>query len=87
MNDEEVLSVLRAEEKQRTPVELAELLGSMIDGGVSHSGIVSYFKRAFPVIPLRVLLESGLWHRVGYGGLSDEGFNELLRPWVGRSVR
>ncbi|WP_223641622.1 hypothetical protein [Corallococcus sp. EGB] len=86
MNDEEVLNALRVKEKLLTPVELAELLGSMLEGGVSHSAIVSYFKRAFPSIPLRVLLESGLWWRVGKGRLSDQGFNELLRPWVGRVV-
>ena len=84
MNDDEVLAALRAEEKRLTPVELAELLGSMIEGGVSYSAIVSYFKRAFPSTPLRVLLDSGLWWRVSNGGLGDEWFNDHLGPWLGR---
>lgn len=86
MRDEDVLNVLRAKEKLLTPLELAELLGGMLEGGISHSAIVFYFKRAFPSIPLRVLLESGLWWRVGEGKLSDQGFNEHLSPWVGRGV-
>ncbi|NOK17700.1 hypothetical protein [Corallococcus carmarthensis] len=85
MSDEDVLNALRAKEKLLTPVGLAELLGSMREGGISHGAIVFYFKRAFPSIPLRTLLESGLWWRVGKGELSDQGFNELLSPWVGRT--
>ncbi|RKH01826.1 hypothetical protein [Corallococcus carmarthensis] len=86
MSDEEILSALREKEKLLTPVELAELLGGMLEGGVSHSAIVFYFKRAFPSIPLRTLLESGLWWRVSKGNLSDQEFNEFLMPWVGRGV-
>ncbi|NNB96353.1 hypothetical protein HI113_20890 [Corallococcus exiguus] len=86
MRDEDVLNVLRAKEKLLTPVELAELLGGMLENGISHSVIVFYFKRAFPSIPLRALLESGLWWRVGKGGMSDQEFNEHLKPWVGRGV-
>lgn len=86
MSDEDVLNALRAKEKLLTPVELAELLGGMLEGGISHGAIVSYFKRAFPPIPLRTLLDSGLWWRVGEGDMSDQEFNELLSPWVGRVV-
>jgi len=46
---------------------------------------VTYFKRAFPDIPLRILLDAGGWSRVGGGTLSDADFNDLLRPWVGAS--
>ncbi|NNC16442.1 hypothetical protein HJC22_11990 [Corallococcus exiguus] len=86
MLDEDVLNVLRAKERLLTPVELAELLGGILEGGISHSAIVFYFKRAFPPIPLRVLLESGLWWRVGKGGMSDQEFNEHLSPWVGQGM-
>jgi hypothetical protein len=83
MSDEEIIAALRSERGRLTPVELAELLARLT--GVSLSGrlIVSYFKRAFPEIPLNVLVDSGLWTRVGSGDLSDESFNELLRSWLG----
>ncbi|MFY2561652.1 hypothetical protein ACN469_28895 [Corallococcus terminator] len=83
MTDEEILAVLRAEGQGLTAVELAELL-ERLTGQLSHSMIVSYFKRAFPAIPLRVILEAGVWWRVSNGRGSDEQFNELLRPWLGR---
>lgn len=82
MNDEDVLSALRAEKGRLSPVDLAGLLGQLI-GELSQSAIVFYFKRAFPAIPLRVLIESGGWARVGSGSLTDEQFNDLLRPWLG----
>jgi hypothetical protein len=66
-----------------TPVEIAEVLGQLYEGGLSDRAIVPFFKRAFPQIPLRVLLDSCTWHRVsGPGGTSDEEFNELLGPWL-----
>lgn len=46
---------------------------------------MTYFKRAFPDIPLRALLDAVAWNRLGRGTLSDEGLNELLRPWLDRT--
>jgi hypothetical protein len=84
MSDEEIIAALRLERGQLTPVELAELLGRLIGRRVSDRSIVFYFARAFPEIPLAVLRESALWTRVDdRGDLSDEGFNELLHPWLG----
>ncbi|NTX49675.1 hypothetical protein HUA74_32800 [Myxococcus sp. CA051A] len=84
MNDEEVLAVLRTEGEGLSAVELAKLL-ERLTGRLSHGMIVTYFKRAFPAIPLRVLLEAGVWWRVSAGsGSSDEQFNEMLGPWLGR---
>ncbi|WP_140875502.1 hypothetical protein [Myxococcus xanthus] len=82
MNDEDILSTLRAEQRRLKPVALADLLGRLT-GGLSQSTLVFYFKRAFPSIPLRVLIETGAWSRVGSGCLSDDQFNELLNPWLG----
>ena len=82
MNDEEIVMALRQESRRLEPVALAELLNQLTDGGLSQGTIVTYFKRAFPLIPLRVLLELGGWHRVGGGALTDEQFNEILCPWV-----
>jgi hypothetical protein len=82
MNDDEVVATLRDAGSRLDPVSLADLLDRLTDGGLSQGSIVTYFKRAFPSIPLRILLESGGWHRVGGRTLSDEQFNEILRPWI-----
>lgn len=84
MNDDEIVTILQQDGRRLEPVGVAELLDRLTDGGLSQGSIVTYFKRAFPSIPLRVLLEAGGWHRVGGHALSDEQFNELLRPWIPR---
>ena len=82
MSDEEIVAVLQRERGRLEPVALASLLDHLTNGGLSQGAIVTYFKRAFPAIPLRLLLDAGEWHRVGGGELSDEQFNEMLRPWL-----
>jgi hypothetical protein len=42
--------------------------------------VVFSFKRAFPEIPLRVLLEAGEWSRLSGGDKSADWFDELLAP-------
>jgi hypothetical protein len=59
------------------------LLGDLRDEPVSQGAIVTYFKRAFPAVPLRALLEAGAWHRVSGGGLTDDELDALLRPFMG----
>ena len=83
MNDDEIIELLRSSEGH-TAVEIAELLDRLTAGGLSQATIVTYFKRAFPNVPLSILLEAGGWSRVGGSTLDDSGFNDLLRPWVGR---
>jgi hypothetical protein len=83
VSDDAVATALRSEKGRLTPVELAELLDRLTGGGLSQSMLVTCFRQAFPEIPLRVLIRAGAWKRVSRGGLSDEGFNELLRPWLG----
>jgi hypothetical protein len=82
MNEEEIVAALRSQAGRLEPVEVADLLDRLTGGGLSQGAIVTYFKRAFPAIPLRVLLEAGAWTRIGDGDLSDQGFNELLGPWL-----
>lgn len=82
MSDEEIIAALRSEKGRLTPVGLAELLACLTGHRLSGRLILLYFKRAFPEIPLDVLVDSGLWTRVGSGHLSDEGFNQLLRSWL-----
>jgi hypothetical protein len=83
MTDDEVVAVLRAGHRRLTAVELAELLGRLTGGKLSQGTLVTYFKRAFPDIPLRVLLDAGGWHRVSGGGLTNEDFDTVLRQWLG----
>jgi hypothetical protein len=81
MTDAAILKKLREEALQRPPAEIAELLGELTTGRLTHSVVISYFKRAFPEIPLRTLIDAGEWSRVG-GNMNDQGFNDLLRPWL-----
>lgn len=80
MTDDEIVAALRASGSV-SAVELAELLDDLTNGGLSQGSIITYFKRAFPGIPLRVLLDAGGWERISGGGLSDAGFNDLLSEW------
>ena len=82
MNDDEIVARLQEAGQRLDPVALGELLHRLTDGGLSQGTIVTYFKRAFPAIPLRVLLEAGGWQRVGGRAMSDAPFSELLRPWL-----
>ena len=81
MTDAAILKKLQEEALLRTPVEIAELLSELTTRRLTHSVVISFFKRAFPEIPLRTLIDAGEWSRVG-GGMSDQGFNDLLRPWL-----
>lgn len=85
MTDDEIVAALREGHGRLTAVGLAELLAELTKGGLSQGTLVTYFKRAFPAIPLRVLLESGAWSRVSGGTMSDDQFNEVLRPWLSRA--
>jgi hypothetical protein len=82
MTDDEIVAALRSESKRLTPVGLADLLDTLTDGGLSQGTLVTYFKRAFPEVPLRVLLEAGAWNRLSGGELTDTAFNDSLRPWL-----
>lgn len=82
MGDAEIIEKLRAERKGRTAVELANLLDELTNGGLSQGSMVTFFKRAYRDIPLGVLLDAGGWMRVSGGGITDEGFNELLGEWL-----
>lgn len=82
MTDEEIVRALQAEARiDPSPLQLAKLLDSLTDGGLSQSRLIMFFKRAFPALPLRVLLDAGAWHRVSDGGMSDEAFEKLLGPY------
>lgn len=68
--------------KTIAPHDIALLLETLCETHINHGIIVTYFKIAFPRIPLRTLLEAGSWQRVGNGRLSDEEFDRLLSPYI-----
>jgi len=82
MSEDDIIAALRQLAGEE-PVAIANKLNHLTDGGLTQFTLVSYFKRAFPEIPLRTLIEAGAWQRVSDGGVSDEEFNTLLRQWVG----
>jgi hypothetical protein len=65
-----------------TAAELAECLSELTGRRLDQGTFIAYFQRAFPLIPLRTLLDASAWIRVSHGGLSDEAFNALLQPWI-----
>lgn len=79
----EILDLLRSNKGKLSSVALAEMLSMDGGPGLSESSMLIFFKQAFPEIPLTVLREAGLWHKVSGGGKSDEWLNEILEPWLG----
>jgi len=82
LTDDEIISRLRAASAGRSATELAGLLDTLTGGGLSQGSFVTYFKRAFPGIPLRVLRDAGAWHRLSGGSMTDSELNELLSSWL-----
>jgi hypothetical protein len=87
MNDEAIIATLRHVGGTETATVVAEELARVAPGGLTQATVVSYFKRAFPGIPLRTLLEAGAWRRVSAGELTDEDLDNLLSPWLPTSAR
>jgi hypothetical protein len=54
---------------------------------LSQFALTSYFSRAFPEVPLRVLTEAGDWHRIVDGGMTDQDFNELLSIYLAHRIK
>jgi len=84
VNDDEILEIIRRESHIRPPREVAGLLEGLAAGGLTQSSLVSYFTRAFPAMPLGVVLNASGWRRVSRGGRSDDDFDALLQPWFPR---
>jgi hypothetical protein len=82
MTDEEIISALRRYGPGHSPVQAARELDRLLDGGLAQSSLVTYFRQAFPAIPLRALLDAGAWHRISTGGaMSDEDLDAHLGRW------
>jgi hypothetical protein len=83
--DDGVVSTLRAESVRLSPSEVARMLDHLVPEGLRQDTLVFYFKRAFPDIPLKALLDAQAWSTVGPGPLSDQQLDELLFPWWTRA--
>ena len=85
MNDDAIIERLRQLGRRATASVVADELARVAAGGLTQGALVSYFKRAFPNIPLRALLAAGGWRRVSAGnmGLVQNNFINQAR---GRSV-
>ena len=86
MNELQIIEGLQAARENHSALGLARVLDELTHGKLSQGSLVTYFKRAFPSIPLRVLIDAGAWHRLSSGGMSDDEFEELLGPHLA-SVR
>jgi len=81
--DQDVVIALRAAKGRLTPVQIARLLNSLFEEGLTQASLLTFFKRAFPEIPLKVLLDTREWSAVSSGDMTDEDINALLQPWLG----
>lgn len=82
MGDEEIVGKLRDAGEAAGPMALALLLENHMGRALSEGELITYFKRAFPDIPLTTLYDASRWHRLGSGELDDAGFEELLKQWL-----
>jgi hypothetical protein len=82
MTDDQIIEELQRRAVGLPATAVADTLDTLTGGGLSQGAMVTYFKRAFPKIPLRVLLEAGAWSRLSAGQLTDEEFDALLSPWL-----
>jgi hypothetical protein len=62
------------------PSEVLALLIRLVPD-LESSGIVFYFKKAFPQVPLSNCIEAQAPAQLCKGGLSDDRFDALMTPW------
>jgi hypothetical protein len=79
--DETAVAALRAVAQHKSPTDTARMLETLVPEGLTQSKMTFYLKRAFPEIPLKVIIDAQLWERVGPGSITDAEFDEMLRPW------
>ncbi|APR83746.1 Hypothetical protein A7982_09095 [Minicystis rosea] len=65
MKNAEIFARLRSHRQGRSATELAQILAELTETPLLQSTLVFDFARAFPEIPLRLLLEAGAWRGVG----------------------
>ena len=78
----ELVGRIRALGVTASVVTIARVLDDGLGRPVEVFDLISFIKEAFPEVPLRLVIEVGLWRRFSSGGLSDDQVNELLTPWI-----
>ena len=82
MIDEATVAALRDAGRHGTPGEAARVLDGLLPDGIGQDALTFYFKRAFPQIPLKILIDAQLWSGVvSAGPITDTEFDEMLQPW------
>lgn len=84
MNDIHIIDVLVKSSYEMNAVQLANLLEILLGERLSQGAMIMYFKRSFPEVPLRVIINASGWSRVSNGGLSDDDVIQLLQDWLPR---
>lgn len=82
MTDDDIIRAIQRSARTSSASGVAFELEGIAPGGLTQASVISYFKRAFPQIPLRTLIEAGGWRRLSAGELDDADFDALLRPWL-----
>jgi hypothetical protein len=77
---------LREYSRTHTPSEVLGLLIRLVPD-LEPSGVVFYFKTAFPQVPLRNCIEAQQPAQLCKGGLTDEQFDALMTPWPAIDTR
>lgn len=73
---------LRDEPCRCSPVALARLAIRMMGADKGQFFLINVFAEAFPEMPLRYLKQASRWHEVCRGGMSDEEFDHMLKPFI-----
>lgn len=92
MRDDEIVNELKRLQPTLGPLEMALHLDTLLPKALSMAHLVFYFKRAFPTLPLRVLMDCASWRRLQDGPvgskeeecddcLNDAEFERLLSPY------
>lgn len=68
------------------PHALARTLAEYLSREISAQLVVSGFLRAFPSVPLEVLLKACQWSAVSAGEMTDAEFDALLGPYIARDL-
>jgi hypothetical protein len=79
--DETAVAALRVASRQLSPAYTARLLETLVPEGLRQDTLIFYLKKAVPEIPLKALLDAQAWSAVGPGSITDDQFDEMLRPW------
>ena len=87
MKDTEIIERMRIASANHTPTEIVGILDDCLTSGITDVNFIFYFKRAFPGIPIPILVRFCLSKSVVgiEGDFEIEEFNESLVEWISAS--